>query len=604
MRRHCSYGLLLLLLVPSLAGAGALQGKVQTVTLYRGQALVTRLVSVDAKQGATEIVVSGLPENIVHDSLFAEAGDGVEIRAVRFRTRAVGEEPREEVRKIEEELQTAVDKKIRAQALLDLVQKRLQYLQKLEGFSAPTAKVEMSKGVLDFKTLREITLFTFEERQKAADESLKLQGELRTLARQEALLQRQRSKLTAGSSRTEREALLFLEKPAGGRTDVRLSYLVRQAGWSPVYTFRAGADRTKVDVEYNALIQQMSGEDWTGVKLTLSTASPALSAQGPGLAPWRVDLTRGQAKGKPSQQESAQRYQKSQQQLQQAEQGQRGAQAFSSNLDFNWKMNTAAFETQNLELLLEKDALQSIVAEPAQGDGTSVTYELATPVSLASRSDQQMLRIADMKLPSAFAHVATPILTSYVYREAELTNDAIDALLAGPVSVYLDGRFVGRGEIPTVARGETFAMGFGADAQVRTRRELIERDDSVQGGNREIRMHVRLVLENFKDKPVAVRLLDRYPVSERDADIRVTFEPKKSPELAKDPLYLRLERPKGILRWDVDVPAQAAGEKVFALEYGYSMEFQRELAVSTPAPAASEDLRQEFERMQSKRLKR
>jgi uncharacterized protein (TIGR02231 family) len=356
-----------------------------------------------------------------------------------------------------------------------------------------------------------------------------------------------------------------------------------------------------VAVEYNALIQQMSGEDWDGVALTLSTASPALSAQGPGLAPWRVDLARGQQVPQPSQQESAQRYQRSQKMLQQAEKGQRGSQVFRDNLDFNWKMNTASFEAQNLELMLEKDALQSIVAEPVEGDGTSVTYEMGAPVSLASRSDQQMLRIADLELPSKFYHVATPILTSYVYREAELTNNGIDALLAGTVSVYLDGRFVGRGEIPTVARGETLAMGFGAEGQLRTRRELVERTEGVQGGNREIRMHVRLFLENFKNAPVTVRLLDRYPVADRKADIRVTFDAMESPELTKDALYERLERPKGILRWDVEVPAKAGGENAYALEYGYSMEFQRELAVSTPAPAAAEELRQEFERMQSKR---
>jgi hypothetical protein len=100
---------------------------------------------------------------------------------------------------------------------------------------------------------------------------------------------------------------------------------------------------------------------------------------------------------------------------------------------------------------------------------------------------------------------------------------------------------------------------------------------------------------------VTVRLLDRYPVADRKADIRVTFDAMESPELTKDALYERLERPKGILRWDVEVPAKAGGENAYALEYGYSMEFQRELAVSTPAPAAAEELRQEFERMQSKR---
>ena len=80
-------------------------------------------------------------------------------------------------------------------------------------------------------------------------------------------------------------------------------------------------------------------------------------------------------------------------------------------------------------------------------------YRLDGRVSLASRSDQQMVRILQNTFPSRSYHVATPILSSYVYREAKLTNSSSEDLLAGPMTVYLDGRFVGRGEISTVARG-------------------------------------------------------------------------------------------------------------------------------------------------------
>ena len=77
---------------------------------------------------------------------------------------------------------------------------------------------------------------------------------------------------------------------------VRLNYLVNNCGWSPAYTMRSADDRKKVRVEYNALIHQLSGEDWSNVSLTLSTASPALSAAGPGLAPFHVTLmSEGQA---------------------------------------------------------------------------------------------------------------------------------------------------------------------------------------------------------------------------------------------------------------------------------------------------------------------
>ena len=77
-------------------------GRVTDVTLYRNQALVTRNVDVKGAMGSVEVVVTDLPENISSDSLFAEGGDTVEVRAVRYRSRAVGEEPREEVRQLDE----------------------------------------------------------------------------------------------------------------------------------------------------------------------------------------------------------------------------------------------------------------------------------------------------------------------------------------------------------------------------------------------------------------------------------------------------------------------------------------------------------------------
>lgn len=60
-------------------------GKVAAVTLYRGQAQVTRTVPVAGGAGASEVVVGPLPAQVVPDSLFAEGGEGVHVRAVRYR---------------------------------------------------------------------------------------------------------------------------------------------------------------------------------------------------------------------------------------------------------------------------------------------------------------------------------------------------------------------------------------------------------------------------------------------------------------------------------------------------------------------------------------
>ena len=264
-----------------------------------------------------------------------------------------------------------------------------------------------------------------------------------------------------------------------------------------------------------------------------------------------------------------------------------------------------------------KDVLASVVSIRDQV-GPSLSYQLANPVSLASRSDQQMVRILKTQFKSSFYYVATPVLTSQVYREAELVNQSADDLLAGPIAVYLEGRFVGRSEIPTVARGQTFVVGFGADPQLRARRELVQRTEAVQGGNRELSFKYRLAVENYKEQPVPVRLFDRMPYSERDNEIRVKLGELKE-TLSTDALYQRIEKPKNILRWDITVPARATADKTHLLEYSFTVEFDRNLTVNLPgvtppqapgqsappAPAAAQPkAQQEFEQMQKSRFAR
>ena len=602
--------LLSLCVVASAAARGAapppeapgVRGKVEAVTLYRGQALVTRSVPVEGAAGTVELVVTGLPAQVVPDSLFAEAPAGIEVRAVRFRQRAVGEEPREEVRKLDQDIEAANDRLGAAKKRQEMLAQRLAYLAKLDEFTAATAKADLAKGVLNYEALEKTSLFSFKQRDGIADELLKLEAEARTIAREVALLQRRRAELTSGATRTIAEAIVFLEKRDAAKGAIQLSYVVSQAGWTPAYNFRSAQDGKAVRVEYNALVHQMSGEDWTGVTLTLSTASPALAAQGPGLAPFRVALASATPQAPAQGKDIADRFQSAQRRLSEFRGRQQAVVGGKASLDANWEMNRAANEGQWAELAAARDVLDLIRREPGVAEGPSVSYPLATPVSLASRADQQMLRIQDMELAAQFYHVATPVLTSFVYREAQMTNTAAEVLLGGPESVYLDGRFVGRGELPTVARGETFVMGFGADPQLRARRELLEKTESVQGGNREISLRVRLAIENYKDSEVSVRLFDRLPLPERKSDIRVTLGEMGADKLSDDKLYLRLEQPKGILRWDIAVPANASGEKARLLEYGYKVELDRNLAFTTPPDAKLGDLQQEFEELHKARM--
>ncbi|MDX1566062.1 MAG: mucoidy inhibitor MuiA family protein, partial [Phycisphaeraceae bacterium] len=271
----------------------AVQGKVTEVTLYRGQARVVRSIELDGAHGPVELVVTDLPSQVVPQSLFAESVEGIDVRAVRYRKRAVGKAPRAEVRALEEKIAGLRDLIEANQDRQTLAAKRLAYLDKLEGFVAPTAKTELSKGVLDAEALEKVTQFSFAQREKVMQQLLELKKQSRQLKEDLSVAEHERRALAGGFSRLVHEAVLFLEKRAAGKQPVRLTYLVNQCGWAPSYNFRAKSGEGQVRLEYNGVIQQMSGEDWTNVKLTLSTASPSISAAVPGLASMPVSLNQG-----------------------------------------------------------------------------------------------------------------------------------------------------------------------------------------------------------------------------------------------------------------------------------------------------------------------
>ncbi len=583
------------------AGQEHQAGRVTSVTLYRGQALVTRAVKIAGEEGGKELVVTDLPNNILGDSLFAE-GTGVDVRAVRFRTRAVGEEPRLEIRKLDEHIAQIQTEILRVQQTQKLLQQRMTYLDNLEKFVAGTGKTDLARGVLDAESLEKITVFTFEQRGQVLEQNLKLSEDLKKLDDELSLANRKRNELTGGHSRMIREAVVFLHKRGAGDAELKLNYLVQGAGWSPAYNLRAGKAGEVVQVEYNAIINQMTGEDWSDVELTLSTASPALSAACPGLAPFRVSLSNpaGNPQRKPDFMPLRQ-YGLSNQQLLAAARGQNTSWRLDRNREANWQMNDAINGICFVELTTGKDELRQLQLDMLQAaQEPSISYQIGTTVSLASRSDQQMVRISELSLPTELYHVATPVLSGYVYREAEIRNTGENDLLSGPVTVYLNGRFVGRTELPTVARGQTFVVGLGADSQLRTRRELVERTETAQGGNREISFEYRLVLENYKPNDVKIRVMDRIPFAERGNDIRVTLGqlPKK---LSGDKTYVQIERSKGILRWDVEVPASTAGDSAYVLNYDFKLEFDRKFSLATNLGSKATPLQREFELIQEQR---
>src|SRR5207302_3157741 len=163
-----------------------------------------------------------------------------------------------------------------------------------------------------------------------------------------------------------------------------------------------------------------------------------------------------------------------------------------------------------------------------------------------------------------------PVISAYVYRQANLTNAGKYVLLPGEATMYDGSDFVGRMNLPLVAVGEQFTVGFGAEPQLQVQRQLIDKARSMQGGNQVLTYEYRILVSSFKPEPVKVQVWDRLPHAESET-MGVTLV-KATPEVSKDPMYVREDRPWNLLRWDLEVAPDRNGEKAEAVSYEFKLE--------------------------------
>ncbi len=565
--------------------------KVVAVTVYQGNALVTREVDVPAGQGLVEVIVSPLPAQTIDSSLYTEGGDGLRVLSTRYRTRAVREDTRAEVRALQEQL-----KKLEAetQSLTrtgQVLEEHQKFVTRLEAFTAATMQSLTEKGVMNADSVVTLSRFVMTTREESAKAQVETQQKLQANSEQQAFLQRQISELAAGTNRTERDAVIVVDKANNAAAKVNLNYLVSAATWRPQYKLRAAGEKEPVQIEYLAAIEQQSGEDWSDAAVTLSTAQPMLNAAPPDLL--ALDITvggrsggggggGGSAAGRGTLTLGRDNYDQSQKLR-----GEAQSQFNSGNISVgNNAINEAAALEQTEELLnptVGDFNKQLAAAPPSVREGPSVIYHLKSKLTVPSRNDEQLIEVARIELAPDYFYKAQPVVTSHVYRLANLTNKSDYVLLPGEATMYAGKDFVGRMKLPLVAIGEQFVAGFGVDPQLQINRVMVNKSRTVQGANQIHVYDYRLRVSSYKATAVNLQLWDRLPKADAES-VGVSLV-KTAPELSADPEYLRDFRPDNLLRWDLTIEPGTTGQKAKEVTYQFKLEYAKDVSIGNFKPA-------------------
>ncbi len=197
--------------------------KIVDVTVYQGQALVTREVSVPEGEGTLELLVAPLPAQAEDNSLYTEGAEGLRVLSTRFRTRAVKDDTRQEVRAKEELIKKLQTDAKRLQKEIGVQQDDLKYLEKLGGFTSTALTGLTEKGRLDSEGILTLSKYIMENRSTKAKSEVELLRQLATNTETAEFTARLLTELSAGTSRVERDAVMSCR--SCGRRGARCGWL-------------------------------------------------------------------------------------------------------------------------------------------------------------------------------------------------------------------------------------------------------------------------------------------------------------------------------------------------------------------------------------------
>ncbi|MFK0216628.1 mucoidy inhibitor MuiA family protein [Streptomyces vinaceus] len=316
---------------------------------------------------------------------------------------------------------------------------------------------------------------------------------------------------------------LTVDAAAAGPVRLRLSHLIPCALWRPAY--RAVLDGDSLTLETDAMVWQRTGEDWSGVRLTLSTARSALATDPPRLGEDRLTL------------------------------GER----------------TAA-ERRTVDVELREEAIGDIGPAPVLGlpgvddGGEARVLGAPAPVSVPGDGRAHRVPLSAFTAPARSEYACSPELSPLVTRVVRFDNGSGHALLAGPVDLVRTGGFGGRGTLDFTAPGAPVALAFGSCDDHSVVRET-EESRTTAGitqrtvVTRTVRVHLSRFSAPAEEGERVVVVRERIPVSEVSAvEVRLLKE-------ACSPRPAALDA-DGIARWEVALPP--GGRRTLTLVYELS----------------------------------
>lgn len=256
---------------------------VSAVTVFRSGAEVSRTASAELPKGTSTLVFTALSEEVDPATVQVSGTGAFTILGVQHRLdQEEKPEDQDEVTAIKARIKAMEAEITRENGLLVVLEKEDARLEKNNDIAGDQG--------LGLEQLRSVNDYLQQRQEAIALKRIERQARLAELKEQLSDLKLDLVKREGRKPRPTSRVLVEVSAAATVQATVTLTYQVRSAGWSPTYDIRVTDITKPLRLSYKAMVYQSTQEDWSKVKLTLSSGEPDKGALMPVLYPWRLDF--------------------------------------------------------------------------------------------------------------------------------------------------------------------------------------------------------------------------------------------------------------------------------------------------------------------------
>lgn len=495
------------------------------------------------------------------------------LRSVGFTTlhdiqdvRPLRREIEEKLAALEDPMQTLLDEiQLAGRAIANLEALRTKLTQKMQ------ASTKGSAFVYDAASWQKFGAFIAEELRALRGKKRDVEGKRAELQQRKDDLEGERRRLGPhDEKKTSREVAEVVLSVVPRKKDaksidveVMLSMLCSGAGWTPTYDLRVDKTERRMGVTYNAMVRQHTGEDWSNVRLELSTSKSSVGGKIPDWpSPWYLRARQNHFVAQREQQEYQQINLMSNMMMQQMMPAPPAAGGGGGGAARSGGVFAAATGQQ----------------ASVSSSSTSSTFTIVALTSVKSDNEPVKVTIGLFEVGAFFRYSSVPKLDSNVYCKVKCENTSAFNLLAGKATIFSDSQLVGSTTMDDVAPGEEWWTFLGRDESIScTRKEITKKTVSVSGGvfgkdKTRIEYSYSFTCKNNKQSGEEVVVWDQMPIS---SDSRIVVTQVTPPSTGKSDPFHKVNDQK-MIEWFLQ-PLLGGQERTWQFEF--HVEHDKEIAI-------------------------